>query len=885
MAPIGFPPGFGFHPTDEELVNYYLKRKVHGHKIEIDVIPEVDLYKCEPWDLPDKSYMPNKDLQWHFFSAPDRKYPNGSRSNRATEAGYWKATGKDRKITSQQRKIGTKKTLVFYEGRAPSGKRTDWKMHEYRLDENECQRPGLQDTFVLCRVFKKSGVGTKDDEECRAPTEKSNSSSTINEPSSSTNNEPSPESEIMPSLGIEDQPKEMPQSVLQEKDHGTFIEFEDSAEIDIDLWADMLLDDPDELSNLASSVEPTNNRKVDIEHETPAFQTVTASSPVMIDKQITSNTNHGKPGFVYRCQTLKAPDGPFEDTVIEDELFSAMKTSWADNSHQPDGLFGADSLDEVSRVLNGEYVELNDFSSYPEEPENNNCSLVQGNCSPGLMTTDGEQIEINDFLSYPEDLENCNYSLLQDDCYPDLMASDIQLRPRKATEKCQADLSNGFTAKNRIRMQVYPTEDYANHYQQEMCSSHPQTELNNSHVGDSSYDLQEPRVLLHISDRQNPNSKAVKQLDGPATASLPRETSSLEEGPLNDRVNHTIDIQNRVMVSHAISSMRPQAFTHGLVLEAKPLEIVEMSAKRCVTIFKHEGNGVDKQQLQHQELTFTQDEISSPDIDSQMRKCLSDVDQNSTIAVNQLISISGAQKYDVEAPKCYSELANQSHDSIEDSAPREVLACPGTSSRVLHPKTMPLDQSSSKRDLVGGSKLTRVISSLWCRIPSHAASVMEYVAQFKLLRAVLPSKVTNFFSPKHASSVVTHIRGNMLTCTSKKESVNHCDSNTISSQQTHTVKIRTKGTVPDSEEKPFDAMHECYGVCVEQRISETLGNLQQPSNFLNRFSHLLNRIAPAGFNRIIVMVYFLGAAFLLFIFFVLRSIWRFAKRASVIIFS
>ncbi|KAJ6861849.1 hypothetical protein NC651_037796 [Populus alba x Populus x berolinensis] len=78
------PPGFRFHPTDEELVAYYLKRKINGHKIELEIIPEVDLYKCEPWELP----------EWYFFSPRDRKYPNGSRTNRATKAGYWKATGR-----------------------------------------------------------------------------------------------------------------------------------------------------------------------------------------------------------------------------------------------------------------------------------------------------------------------------------------------------------------------------------------------------------------------------------------------------------------------------------------------------------------------------------------------------------------------------------------------------------------------------------------------------------------------------------------------------------------------------------------------------------------------------------------------------------------------
>ncbi|XP_073226605.1 NAC domain-containing protein 86 isoform X2 [Cicer arietinum] len=160
MAPVSLPPGFRFHPTDEELVSYYLKRKINGRRIELEIIPEVDLYKCEPWDLPGKSLLPGKDLEWYFFSPRDRKYPNGSRTNRATKCGYWKATGKDRKVQSETRSVGMKKTLVYYRGRAPHGTRTGWVMHEYRLDERECQNPssGLQDAYALCRVFKKSTV-------------------------------------------------------------------------------------------------------------------------------------------------------------------------------------------------------------------------------------------------------------------------------------------------------------------------------------------------------------------------------------------------------------------------------------------------------------------------------------------------------------------------------------------------------------------------------------------------------------------------------------------------------------------------------------------------------------------------------------------------------
>ena len=38
MAPVSLPPGFRFHPTDEELVSYYLKRKINGRKIELEII-------------------------------------------------------------------------------------------------------------------------------------------------------------------------------------------------------------------------------------------------------------------------------------------------------------------------------------------------------------------------------------------------------------------------------------------------------------------------------------------------------------------------------------------------------------------------------------------------------------------------------------------------------------------------------------------------------------------------------------------------------------------------------------------------------------------------------------------------------------------------------
>lgn len=54
------PPGFRFHPTDEELVDYYLRRKVTSRRIDFDVIKDVDLYKIEPWDLQGRSKTKHK---------------------------------------------------------------------------------------------------------------------------------------------------------------------------------------------------------------------------------------------------------------------------------------------------------------------------------------------------------------------------------------------------------------------------------------------------------------------------------------------------------------------------------------------------------------------------------------------------------------------------------------------------------------------------------------------------------------------------------------------------------------------------------------------------------------------------------------------------------
>lgn len=90
--------------------------------------------------------------EWYFFSHKDKKYPTGTRTNRATKAGFWKATGRDKAIYSRHSLIGMRKTLVFYKGRAPNGQKSDWIMHEYRLETNENGTPQASITSLLNKM-------------------------------------------------------------------------------------------------------------------------------------------------------------------------------------------------------------------------------------------------------------------------------------------------------------------------------------------------------------------------------------------------------------------------------------------------------------------------------------------------------------------------------------------------------------------------------------------------------------------------------------------------------------------------------------------------------------------------------------------------------------
>ncbi|CAM8976066.1 unnamed protein product [Rhodiola kirilowii] len=147
-------PGFRFHPTEEELLQFYLKNAIYGKKLPFDVIGFLNIYHYEPSALPGMAKIGERE--WYFYVQRDRKRTNGGRPNRTTETGFWKATGSDRRIfssASPKRVIGLRKTLVFYTGRAPRGSKTDWVMNEYRLPDS-CSHPDKD--IVLCKIYRKA---------------------------------------------------------------------------------------------------------------------------------------------------------------------------------------------------------------------------------------------------------------------------------------------------------------------------------------------------------------------------------------------------------------------------------------------------------------------------------------------------------------------------------------------------------------------------------------------------------------------------------------------------------------------------------------------------------------------------------------------------------
>ncbi|CAA7013059.1 unnamed protein product [Microthlaspi erraticum] len=145
--------GYRFQPTEVELINHYLKNKNLGNSSWLvdNGIKEINICSYEPMFLPSLSKIESKDLAWYFFSPKVYTSAKKTDMKRTTRFGYWKVTGKDRKIKDKRVngvEIGIMKPLAYHHGRSPNGVRTPWAINEYHIT---CL-PNDQNNYVICLV-------------------------------------------------------------------------------------------------------------------------------------------------------------------------------------------------------------------------------------------------------------------------------------------------------------------------------------------------------------------------------------------------------------------------------------------------------------------------------------------------------------------------------------------------------------------------------------------------------------------------------------------------------------------------------------------------------------------------------------------------------------
>ncbi|KZV56914.1 hypothetical protein F511_21805 [Dorcoceras hygrometricum] len=148
------PPGFRFYPTDEELVVHFLQRKAALLPYDPDIIPDLDLYPYDPWDLNGKAM--GEGNKWYFYSRRTQV--------RATGSGYWQSLGVEEPIyTSAGSKVGIKKYCAFHIGEPAQGVKTNWIMEEYRLSDHASTHRASRSRrssridyskWVVCRVYE-----------------------------------------------------------------------------------------------------------------------------------------------------------------------------------------------------------------------------------------------------------------------------------------------------------------------------------------------------------------------------------------------------------------------------------------------------------------------------------------------------------------------------------------------------------------------------------------------------------------------------------------------------------------------------------------------------------------------------------------------------------
>ncbi|XP_048138622.1 NAC domain-containing protein 2-like [Rhodamnia argentea] len=125
----GYPIGFRFRPSEDDLFFHYLTKKVEGESEAIPpFMPEVDIYCDEdPWEIFDA----NSRESFYIFT---RLKMIKSRVKRTAGSGTW-SNGNKREIMDGQGKVVGYNKLFTFKLSAGNEKMENgrWTMHEYSM--------------------------------------------------------------------------------------------------------------------------------------------------------------------------------------------------------------------------------------------------------------------------------------------------------------------------------------------------------------------------------------------------------------------------------------------------------------------------------------------------------------------------------------------------------------------------------------------------------------------------------------------------------------------------------------------------------------------------------------------------------------------------------
>ncbi|KAK7311323.1 hypothetical protein RJT34_09383 [Clitoria ternatea] len=154
MEKLRLPVGYKFHPTDDVLVGYYLKKKVFAQPLPPQLIPDYDVYQAEPWSLPGggKLYC---DMKYFFYQTSSRLFENPD--VRVVVNGQWRCDEKNKHIMLPENRhlIGKQNTFVFWKASSNNNRfiKTNWVMNEFHLAP--MSDPSQLSAWAVYRIFQK----------------------------------------------------------------------------------------------------------------------------------------------------------------------------------------------------------------------------------------------------------------------------------------------------------------------------------------------------------------------------------------------------------------------------------------------------------------------------------------------------------------------------------------------------------------------------------------------------------------------------------------------------------------------------------------------------------------------------------------------------------